>query len=110
MRAALRSCGYQEWALKEEELRGKRQLRKEHEKQKGSEQVEDRKSKQYAVLPCMKGVIERLQSAFIKHDIALYVNAGFTIGNAVVAPRILLTLKNKVGSYTNVPVMYVMNM
>ena len=41
----MRICGCLEWSLKEGELRGKRQLRKEEETQKGSDQVEDRKSK-----------------------------------------------------------------
>ena len=85
VRAALRICAYPEWALKEGELRGKRQLRKEEEK--GRDQVEDGKSKQYAVLPYTKGVAERLQRAFRKHSIALHAKAGFTIRNAVVSPK-----------------------
>ena len=43
-------AGYPEWALKEGQLRGKKQLRKEQKKQKGTDQVEE-KTKQYAVLP-----------------------------------------------------------
>ena len=73
--------------MKEGELRGKRQLRKEQEKQKVSDQVEDRKSRQYAVLPYMKGITERLQRDFRKHNIALYAMAGFTIRNAMVSPN-----------------------
>ena len=45
VRVALRTSGYPEWALKEEELRRKRKLRKEEVKHKGLDQVEDRKSK-----------------------------------------------------------------
>ena len=41
VRVALRISRYPEWALKDEELRGKRQLRKEEEKQKGIDQIED---------------------------------------------------------------------
>ena len=44
VRAALRICEYPEWALKDGELRRKRQLRKEAEKQKDVDQIEDRKS------------------------------------------------------------------
>ena len=70
--AALRLCGYPKWALKRGELRGKRQLRNVQEKQKGSDHVEDRKSKQCAVLPYIKGITERLQRALRKHNIAWY--------------------------------------
>ena len=42
------------------------------EKQKGSDHVEDRKSKQCAVLPYIKGITERLQRALRKHNIAWY--------------------------------------
>ena len=71
--------------MKEGELRGKRQLRKEQEKQKGTDQGVE-KCKQYAVLPYIKGVTKRLQRAFRKHNIDLYAKAGFTIRNAVVSP------------------------
>ena len=66
VRAALRICGYPEWALKEGELRGKRQLRKAEKKQKVVNQIEVGKSKRYQVLPYVKGVTERLQRAFKK--------------------------------------------
>ena len=62
VRTALRICRYPEWALKEEELRGKRQLMKEEETQKGSDQVEEKKNKQYVVLPYVKGVTEATES------------------------------------------------
>ena len=87
VRAVLRMCGDPEWALKEGELRGKRQLRKEQEKQKGTEQVEKKMSQPYAVLPYIDGITERVQRAFKKYDIAMYVKAGFTIRNAVVSPK-----------------------
>ena len=87
VKVAFRICGYPEWALKEGELRGKRQLMKEEETQKGSDQVEGKKMRQYAVLPYMKGVTERLQRAFMKHDISLYAKVGFMIRNAVVRPK-----------------------
>ena len=87
VRVALRTCGYPGWALKEDELRGKRQLRKEKEKQKGTHQVEEKKCKQLTVLPYTKGVTERLQIAFRKHGIALYAKAGFTFRNAVVRSK-----------------------
>ena len=79
----MRICKYPEWALKEGELRGKRQLRKEEEKQKGVDQKEGGKSKQYSVLPYIKGVTEKLHGTSRKHNIALYAKAGFTIRNAV---------------------------
>ena len=75
-------------ALKDGEWRGKRELRKEKEKQKGIDQIEDGKSKQNAVLPYMKGVAERLKRAFIKHGIDLYGKAGFTIRNAVTMAKV----------------------
>ena len=86
-----------EWALKEGELRGKRQLRKEQEKQKGTDQVEEKKCKQYAVLPYMKGIIERLQRAFRKNDIALYAKARFNIRNAMVSPKDPLHFRDQCG-------------
>ena len=43
----MRTCGHPEWALKEGELREKRQLRKEQVKQKGTDQLEEKKCKQY---------------------------------------------------------------
>ena len=75
------------WALKEGELRRKKQLRKEQEKQKSTDQGDEKKCKQYAVISYMKNIAERRQRAFWKHDIALYVKAGFTIRNAVVSPK-----------------------
>ena len=84
---ALRICGYPECALKKGELLRKRQLRNEQEKQKGADQVEDMKRKQYAVLPYMTGITERLQRTFRKHNIALYAKAGFTNRNAMVSPQ-----------------------
>ena len=66
VRAPLKICVYPERALKGGKQRGKRQFRKDEEKQRGRDQIEDGKSKQYAVLPYMKGVTERLQRAFRK--------------------------------------------
>ena len=60
-------------------------------------QVEDGKSKQYAVLPYMEGVTERLQRTFRKHDISLYSKAGFTIRNAVVSPKDPLDIGEQCG-------------
>ena len=45
VRVAWRTLGYLEWVLKEGELRGKRQMRKEQEKQKGTDQGEEKKCK-----------------------------------------------------------------
>ena len=78
-----------------------RQLRKEQEKERGSDQVKNRKSKHYAGLPYMKGITERLQGAFRKHNIALYAKASFTIRNTVLIPMILLIWTRNVGSYTH---------
>ena len=64
-----------------------------------SDQVEGKSSRHFAVLPYMKGVTERLQRAFKKHDTRLYSKAGFTVRNAVVsAPRNLLARVNSVVS------------
>lgn len=84
VRVTLEICGYPEWAMKEGELRGKRQLRNEEEIQKGSVPVEDKKRKHYAVLRYMKGITQNVQRAFRKH-ISLYTKAGFTIRNTVVS-------------------------
>ena len=76
----MRTCGYPAWSLKEGELRGKRQLRKEQEKQQGTDKVEEKKCKQYAVLSYMKSVTKKLQRAFRKHNIVLYAKAGSLSG------------------------------
>ena len=85
MKDALRHCGYPEWALKEGEVKGKRQARKDKTRE-GEGQDRDR-PKAYAVIPYVRGVTERLQRVFKKHNISLYPKAGFTIRNAVVRPK-----------------------
>ena len=45
----------------------------------------------------MKGVTERLQRAFRKHDIALYAKAGFPIRNGMVNPKDPLDLREQYG-------------
>ena len=45
----------------------------------------------------MKDIAERLQRAFWKHDIALYVKAGFAIRNAVGSPKEPLVLGEQCG-------------
>ena len=67
-------------------------MRKEQEKQQGPDTVVERRCKQCAVLPYMKGITDRLQRAFKKHDILLYAKTGFTIRNVVVSPRDRLNL------------------
>ena len=99
---AMRICGYPEWSLKEEELSRKRQFRKEKETMKGLDQAEEKKSKQYAVLPYMKWVIEKLQRTFEKHDISLYGKESITIRNTMVGPKEHQTLANYVWLYTKV--------
>ena len=59
--------------------------------------IQGKKSKQYAVLPYMKDITERLQRDFGKHDIALYAKTAFTIRNAVVSPRDPLDLGEQCG-------------
>ena len=44
-------------------------------------------NKGYAVLPYMKGTIERLQRVFRKHNVQLFSKAGYTIRNALVSPK-----------------------
>ena len=58
-------------------------MSKEQEKQKGIDQAEEKKCKQYAVLLYTKGVIKRLKRGFRTHNIALYAKAGFTIRNDI---------------------------
>ena len=79
VRVALRTCGYPEWALKEGELEGKRDRKKE-----GGEQHEEKKPKGYVVVPYSKGVSERLRRVFGKHGISMYSKAGQTIRNVLV--------------------------
>ena len=50
VRAALRLCGYLEWALKEGEMKGKKK-----EKKKAEDQGENTKTRGFVVLPYMKG-------------------------------------------------------
>ena len=45
----------------------------------------------------MKGVTERLQRAFRKHDMFLYAKAGFTIRNVVVSPKDPLDIGERCG-------------
>ena len=67
VRGVLMICGYSKWGLKDGQLRGKRELRKEEEAiQKGSDQVEDRKDKQYVLLPYIPGVTGRIQRLFME--------------------------------------------
>ena len=47
----------------------------------------DNSSRQFEVLPYMKGVTERIQRAFKKYEIRLYSKAGNVIRNAVVIPK-----------------------
>ena len=82
---ALRVCGYPEWALKEGELRGKKQASKAEDR--ADHPVSSEKPKGYAVLPYVKGLSERLQRVFRKHNMSLYSKAGFTIKNALVRPK-----------------------
>ena len=51
------------------------------------DQGEGKSKTQYVVLPYMKGVMERIQWAFNKHNIRLYSKAGYTVRNAVVSPK-----------------------
>ena len=95
VRVALRTFGYLEWALKEGEV-------VEETGEKGArataryDQVEEKKCKQYAVLPFIKGVTKRLHRAFRKH-IALYAKVGFNIRNAVVSLKNALDLGEQCG-------------
>ena len=75
--------------MKEGEQRGKRKLRKEDESQTqhGSDQGVGLSSRQFVVLPYMKGVTEHLQRVFKKHDIKLNAKAGYTVRNTVVSPK-----------------------
>ena len=54
-------------------------------------------SRRFAVLAYMKGVTERLQMAFKKHDIRLYSKSGFTVRNAVASPKHLLDTCDQCG-------------
>ena len=49
------------------------------------DQEEGKDNRQFAVLPYMKGITERLQWEFNKHDIKLYSKAGYTVRDAMVS-------------------------
>ena len=72
------------------EQNGKKKLRKEHESQTQdrSDQGKEKYSRQFIVLPCMKGVTEHLRTAVKKHGVRLYSKAGYTVRNAVVSPTV----------------------
>ena len=105
VKAPLEICAYLKRTLKGGKQRGKRQFRKDEEKQRGRDQIEDGKSKQYAVVPYMKGVTERIQRAFRKQGFALCAKAGYTIRNAVVSPRDQLDNGKQCVVIYDVPVM-----
>ena len=88
VRAALKNCGYPDWALKEGEQLGKRKKREEEmQRQDGKNRLEEPKQA-FVVLPYMKGVTERLQRAYKQqHNIQLFCKARYTIRNAVVHPK-----------------------
>ena len=94
MRVALRNCWYPELALRKGALKGKKQRPKDTT-QKDGERTD--KPKSFALLPYVKGITERLQWAFRKHDIALYAKAGYTVRNADVSPKDPLNLNEQCG-------------
>ena len=80
MTVALRNYGYPELALQKGEQLGKRQKRREEDEE--GQDVKDRQEKPKnasVVLLYLKGVIERLQRAYQKHNIQLFCKAGYTI-------------------------------
>ncbi len=81
IRKALMLSGYSEWSLNEGEQLGK----KVKSKKKDQEQRE--KDNGFAVLPYVKGVSERLQRCFKKHNISLYHKAGQTLRQSLVHPK-----------------------
>ena len=84
IKTALRTCGYPEWALREGAVKGRRPQKRDSG---GQESDQEKKHKLFVVLPYMKGMTERLQRAYKKHNISLYSKAGFTIRNALVSPK-----------------------
>ena len=47
----------------------------------------EKSSRQFAVLPYLKSVMEHIQQAFKKHDIKMYSKEGYTVRNSVVSPN-----------------------
>ena len=71
------NCGYPGWALKDGEQLGKRQKRREGDEEGQDEKDRHEKFKKgCVVLPYMKGVTERLQEAYQKHNIRLFAKPG----------------------------------
>ena len=98
VRTALCNCGYPEWGLKEGELLDKKQVRKEEEKRQHPEQEgEKRQPKAQAVLPYMKGLTERLQRAYRKHNVNLYSKAGFIVRSVVISRKDPLDTEEQCG-------------
>ena len=67
---------------------GKKQLRKEkrkHLEQEGKK----RQPKAHVVLSYMKGLTKRLQRAYKKSNVNLYLKTGFIVRNVVVLPGTL---------------------
>lgn len=90
VKTALRACGYPEWALKEGDLKGKKEKKKEAPE-------DGKKPKGYVVIPYAKGISERLRRVYRKHGISMYSKAGLTLRNCLVRPKDPVEAKEQCG-------------
>jgi hypothetical protein len=93
IRSDLRRCGYPNWALQEGRFK---QTAKTPVQRVVQEGVSDARRK-HIVLPYVQGMTERLQRVFRKHNIALHSKPGYTLRQALVAPKDKLLTDEKQG-------------
>ena len=89
----MRRCGYPEWALKEGENRHERGM------DKNKTDTEKKNKNTYAVLPYIKGISERMERSFKKHNIKLYHKAGETLRQKLLHPKDKLCDEEKMWCY-----------
>lgn len=92
IKSDLTKCGYPKWALTQGEKK-----RKERQDNAQQELDNTKKAKTCVVIPYTRGMSERLSRVYKKHGISMFSKPGYTLRQALVAPKDPLTKDEKCG-------------